>query len=162
MRARVAAGSLVGLLAVGALGCSTAPIPRDHFYRIAAEAPEGSRAPPPHLQGTLAVGRFRADGLTNERAILYRDRAHDLEVQQHRYHYWVESPTQLLQEELAGYLRARNVATTVLTPEVRVRPDYLVTGRLNRFERVVGGNPSRVLVEMRLNLVDQKGLEALA
>jgi ABC-type uncharacterized transport system auxiliary subunit len=109
----------------------------------------------------LAVERFRGDGLIRGRAVLYSDAERPQELRQHAYHYWVEPPTDMLQEQLLAWLRAANVARRVVTPEMRLRPDYLVTGRLLRFERVLGSGAQGALVEVRLILKDVAGERVL-
>ena len=134
-------------------GCMAKPVPRTHFYRLDASATSHATMASPRLKGVLVIERFRADGLTGDRPILYSEGS-ALELDQHHYHYWVEPPTDILQEQMAAYLRGRNVATTVVTPELRIQPDYVVTGRIIRFERVLGDGREHVVVEARLTLMD--------
>jgi len=149
--ARAAAPWAAALLAAG---CTTRPVPQSHFYRLDAATPPAAATAAPRFDGVLSVERFTADDLVRERPIVYSDGT-ALEVQQHHYHYWVEPPTDMLQEQMAAYLRAEHVATTVVTPEMRIRPDYVVLGRLNRFERVLADGRERVVVDVRLSLKDE-------
>ena len=48
-----------------------------------------------------------------------------------------------------GQLRAAKVARAVVTPEMRVDPDYVLSGKIKRLERVVGAVP-RAVVELEL------------
>jgi len=141
----LAAGFLAG-------GCATGPPPVDHFYRLEVPGPASS-LPAPRFDGLLAVEPLRSDGLLRERAMAYAGAAGS-ELRQHAYHSWVAPPTDLLQEALVTFLRASKVAGTVVTPEMRLRPDYLVTGRLLRFERLLGEGEPGVVVELRLGLKD--------
>ena len=75
-------------------------------------------------------------------------------MQQHDYHYWMDPPPKMLQAQLVDYLRASGLAEAVITPDLRVRPDYEITGRLRRFERLLGGGPTRVVAEVELALVE--------
>jgi cholesterol transport system auxiliary component len=137
------------------LGCSTASTPQVRYYRLGVEkvAPSHRANPPaPLLQGVLAVERLTPDGLIGERPILYSEDGRGLEVHQHHYHYWIEPPADMVREQLAAYLRARNTAKTVVTPEMRIRPDYFIRGRLTRFERVIGDGRGRVVIEADLAL----------
>jgi ABC-type uncharacterized transport system auxiliary subunit len=101
----------------------------------------------------LVVERFSTDGLTGDRAILY-SKAGELEIRQHHYHYWVEPPMDMMQGLMTAYLRARHTAATVVTPELRLSPDYIVRGRIHRFERVLGTDADRAVIETRLTLED--------
>ena len=137
-------------LALAAAGCVSGPAPKDHFYRLEVAAP-GSGTGPPRLAGTLAVNRFRADALTNERQLLYRESDDATEVGRLAYDRWVDSPTVMLQGVITRYLRAAGVAQRVVTPAVRVRPDFLLTGRIVRLEWVLGAAP-RASVALELSI----------
>jgi len=138
------------------LGCAAGSVPQNRFYRLdAAAAPMSNpaTASAPLLDGVLVVERFSADSLTGDRPILYSD-AHELEVRQHHYYYWVEPPTDMLQEQVTAYLRACNTAATVVTPEARLSPSHVVTGRVTRFERAIGEGADRAVIETDLSLKD--------
>ena len=101
----------------------------------------------------MRVEPFQADGLLRERPLLYSGSGASHEVQQHNYHYWTDAPPRMLQEQLVAYLRRSGIATSVVTPDLRVRADYQVSGKIKRLERLLGGGPPRVFVEMELALV---------
>ena len=145
--------ALAALLVAG-LGCvSPGPVPPDRFYRLAVPVDGG--AAPTRLEGSVEVERFTADGLLRERSIVWSEAGKPLELRQHDYHYWAEAPIDMLSNELARYLRERGVAPQVLGHETRQRPDYSVSGRVRRFERVLGGGAPAVAVELRLALRDE-------
>jgi ABC-type uncharacterized transport system auxiliary subunit len=48
-----------------------------------------------------------------------------------------------------------------VTPAIHVESDYLVSGRIVRFERLLGGGESRVAVEIELTLLRKKERELL-
>ena len=76
------------------------------------------------------------------------------EVTPYVYHLWVDSPTILLQRELARWLNAHGIAQQTVLPEAGVRERWLVTGRLERFEHIAPAN--EVLVVLELRVKDQK------
>ena len=145
------------LLALALLGglvsCASGPAERDHFYRLQVPAPAAPRADPT-LPGVLEVDRPRADNLVRERAILRSQSTAAAEVTPSVYHLWVDSPTILVQRELARWLEASGVARPTVLPEAGVRERWLVTGRLERFEHVAPAN--EVLVVLELRVKDQK------
>jgi ABC-type uncharacterized transport system auxiliary subunit len=147
---------LGGLLITGLLlaGCSVTA-PRIHYYRLAVAKPQAD-ASTPRFDGVLTVKRFTADGLIDDRPLLQSGN-NGLEVRPSHYHYWTEPPTEMVQEQLASYLEAAQVATTVVTSAARVRRQYVVHGRINRFERVLGSGENRVSIELRLSLADDAG-----
>ncbi len=165
--------ALAGL--TGMTGClgSAPPVPRDHYYRVLVAPPtQGDESPSASGQsasgqsasrqsaigitfpGVLSVAPLDADGLLRERPLLYSATGGAHELQQHDYHYWMDPPPRMLQAQLVDYLRASGLAKAVITPELRVRPDYEITGRLKRFERLLGGGPTRVVAEVELALVE--------
>jgi ABC-type uncharacterized transport system auxiliary subunit len=102
----------------------------------------------------ISVLSLEAEGLLRERPLLYSMTGSAQELQQHDYHYWMDPPQRMLQLQLVDYLRASDVAQTVVTPDLRIPPDYEVTGRIKRLERLLGGGPPRVVAELELALVE--------
>ncbi len=139
-------------LAALTLGCVAEPVPQDHYYRLASIPHVGARPGAPALDGVVVVERFTAEGLTRGRAIVYSQNGKDLEVRRHLYHHWTDPPAELVRAELVTTLRAARFARRVVTPELRVRADYEITGRIQRFERVLEGR--RVHARMVLSLRD--------
>lgn len=135
-------------------GCAQPELPRDHFFRLMVATPA---APPaaPILPGVLEVPRLSADGLVSERPLVYSFRDDPQALRQYNYNLWNDAPPAILQDQLAGYLRAANVARLVVTPTMRQRPDHQVVGRVRRFEQVVGP-PHGVAVEIELGLLRLK------
>jgi uncharacterized lipoprotein YmbA len=105
------------------------------------------------LAGVMRVELLQADGLLRERPLLYSESGASHEVQQHNYHYWTDAPPRMLQDQLVAYLRQSNIARSVVTPDMRVRADYQISGKVKRLERLLGGGPPRVFVELELALV---------
>lgn len=113
----------------------------------------GSGADLAAFPGVLSVAQFEAEGLLRERPLLYSTTGSAYEMQQHDYHYWMDPPTRMLQLQLVDYLRASGLAQSVVTPDLRIKADYEVSGRIRRLERLLGGGPARVVAELELSLV---------
>ena len=137
-----------GLISLAA--CAQPELPQDSFYRLQLNAPQSGGLV---LNGVLEVERFRADGLTSGRPLVYSEGAGKLA--EYHYHFWVEAPVDLLQDEMVSYLRASNVATHVVTPDLRMDEDYLLTGKIKRLERLLSGD-DKVAVELELGLKEVK------
>ncbi len=135
-------------------GCASGPAPTDHHYRIDVAAPEAPAAKP--LNGVLQVDRLRADALAGERDILYQNRSDQSEIRKYTYHLWSDPPAILLQTELVSFLDEAGAAEVVIPVSARVQPDYLVSGRLHRFEQVLDSD-ARVNVEIHLTLTSSDG-----
>ena len=142
---------LVALLLAGCLG-SAPPVPRDHYYRLLVPTPAQS-AEASLLPGVMAVELLQADGLLRERPLLYSESGESYELQQHSYHYWNDAPPRMLQDQMVAYLRRSGAARLVVSPDLRVRADYQVSGKARRLERLLGGGPPRVFVEIELALL---------
>lgn len=146
---------LIPALLAGCLG-SAPPVPRDHYYRLVVQGPVARPAKPgarPLLSGVLTVEPVQTEGLLHERPLLYSKSGQPQEVQQHDYHYWTDAPPSMVQDQLVAYLRRSGIARSVVTPEIRVRADYRLSIKVKRLERLIGGGPPRVFVELEFALV---------
>ena len=126
------------------------PVPQDRYYRLqaaVAAAPMGT----PALPGTLEVERFSADGLTAGRPIVYMQSENPNQLQEYNYHFWTQPPTVMLRDELVTYLRGANVADNVVTPEMRISSDHVLTGRIRRLEQIIG-SPNSTAMELEISL----------
>ncbi len=133
------------------LGCSQQPpLPPDQFYRIYTQTPTLNHNTP-RYEGILVVRRFLADGLVSERSVVYGEGERDNPLKQYAYHFWTESPTRMLQELIVPYLRRGNVASQVITPEIRVDYTLELAGKVKRLEQI-RGSTSRVVVELEFGL----------
>lgn len=126
--------------------CAQPELPEDNFYRLSVTPPTSGAT---LLQGVLEVERFRADGLISGRPIAYTEgKGH---LSEYHYHFWVEPPVDLLQDAMVKYLRGANLASHVVTPELRMDEHYLLTGKIKRLERDLSAG-SHVVVELELGL----------
>jgi ABC-type uncharacterized transport system auxiliary subunit len=142
------------MAAVTVFGCATPDVPDDRFYRVSL--PEAASRGSTQLPGVLVVNRFLADGLISERPMVYGPVESPNQLRQYHYDYWVEPPTRMLQEELVRYLRSAGLAEKTVTPELRIRPDFELSGKVRRLEHLRGG-PSRVVVDIEFVLRSGRG-----
>lgn len=138
--------------AVGLAGCSlTQPAPPpDNYYRLdmnaATEAPAG-----PVLPGIVQVDNFTAGGLAAERPLVYSFADQPQLMRSYTYHLWTDSPTVILREALVSFLREAEAGEEVVTPDLRMMPDFTIRGHISRLEQVLAGTPNRAheaVVEM--------------
>jgi len=143
--------ALMVALALGIAGCaSQAPVPSDKFYRLQAVFAAATVASP-KFPGNFEIERFNADGLTAGRPIVYAEANDPNQLQEYHYHFWTQPPTVMLRDELVTYLRASKIAGSVVTPEMRLEPDYVMTGRIRKLEQVLGA-PNRTRLELEISL----------
>jgi len=134
-------------LALMLWGCASGPAPIDHYYQIDAGVPDAPIAR--KLEGNLQVDRLRTDALMGERQLLYKETTEAPEIRQHPYQRWSDPPAILLQTELISFLSAAAAADAVMPATARVKPDYVVSGRIRDFERVLEPE-ARAVVEIQL------------
>lgn len=133
------------------VGCSQQPpLPPDNFYRIYTRTPTVNHDTP-RYEGVLVVRQFLADGLVSERSVVYGEQEKDNPLKQYTYHFWTQSPTRMLQELVVPYLRRGNVASQVVTPEIRVDYTLELAGKVKRLEQI-RGSTSKVIVELEFGL----------
>lgn len=156
----------LGVMAgAGLAACVSEPVPENHFYRLKVEAEAdktvkveanaGARsgaASAKVFNGIVEVTRFKADGALSQRPIIYHTADNPRQLKAYHFHFWNQPPGLLVSGELVGYLRQRGVAGQVVTPEARARPDYVISGRVVKLERIVGGQPQgSVELEIRVH-----------
>jgi ABC-type uncharacterized transport system auxiliary subunit len=140
-------------LVVGLAGCMSAPpIPDESFYRL--PTPEVSRGRP--VNAVVAVDEFRSDGLHGERALVYSTDSKHIALRQYRYDFWEDPPPRLLRDYLVAYLRTADVARVVTGYDPSAPADYVISGKIWRFEQLIDGDRSQVTVSLEIQ-VDRNG-----
>ena len=145
-------GLLIILLAL--TSCSSAPpVPTDRFYKLSTPQIVNQDQVTDDI---IYVGPFIAEGLYNERALLFTGDSGDTELQQHHYHFWVTSPPRLLQSQLVSYLRAIN-ASSMITTELGTGEKISIFGRVKAFEKVKFDDQTsaNVVLEVRVQVKDK-------
>lgn len=141
-------------LAAALTACAQPAPPKDRFYRLET-APVAAHFTAPKL-GIIEVSRLSTDGVLSERPLAYQDI--DGALGRYRYDLWAEPPAALLQGALVEALRQAGIAITVITPETRVPPDWIVRGRLNRFEMVTATGKASAAMELAVVSARDGGL----
>ena len=149
MRSYTQRCALLSVLAL--LGCAQPEVPHDKFYRLTAAQPSPRAYATPPLDATLTVHQFVATGVIGDRALVYASADAPNQLQQYHYHQWSSPPTHMLQDFAVACLRAGNLARRTVTPELRAKADYALTGELRRLEQIRGESP-RVALELEIAL----------
>lgn len=136
----------IAAVALGLVACAQPEIPQDKYYRLDVMSSAKASV---KLDGVLEVERFRADGLISGRPIAYSESKGHLS--EYHYHFWVEPPVDLLQDAMVTFLRNANLANHVVTPDLRINEDYLLTGKIKRLERNLV-DADKVSVEIEIGL----------
>lgn len=128
-----ALAAVMFLLAVAAGGCGAArPM---QYYAIDAR-PGAAAAPSEPWPLVLLVGHFTAPHLYREDKLVYRTGSNELHT--YEYHRWAEPPSEILENVFLSGLRASGRYRTVQSQRSNTRGDYIVRGRLENFEEIVG------------------------
>ncbi|MBF0325449.1 MAG: membrane integrity-associated transporter subunit PqiC [Alphaproteobacteria bacterium] len=139
------------VLASALSACASPAPPRDSFHRLEIAQP-AQRFTAPVLPGVLEVARLESEGMLNERPLAYQEA--DGSLARYRYDLWTEVPAVMLQEHLTEVLRGAGIAGTITTPDLRVPPDWILRGRISRFELVPSSG--KVVARIRLAVVSAK------
>jgi len=145
------------LLFIILTGCGSAPpVPTDHFYRF--KTPTQNDIGKQRLTDqVIYINSFLAEGLYNERALLYTNDNLSQELQQYHYHFWITSPPDLLRDYLVSFLRAADTSPVIITG-AGITDGLQITGRVTEFEKLDSGDQSSVNVALELRL-DKQGNE---
>jgi ABC-type uncharacterized transport system auxiliary subunit len=146
--------SLSLIAAIVLVGCAQPQsVPKDNYYRLGIEPwqVEILHSSEPKLNGIVEIDRFSADVLVAGRPIVYSESNKPNQLMVYNYHFWTASPTVLLRDQLIVHLRAMGAAKTVVTAKMRVAPDFMISGKIKRFEQVRDSSP-HVIVEIELVL----------
>jgi ABC-type uncharacterized transport system auxiliary subunit len=143
---------------------ATPPAPEDHYYRlIVSDMPTANATVT--IPGVLKIDAIKAYGIYRERALLYSEQAHPEALQQHHYHYWIDTPTRLIRDQLVDFLRASHVAEQVAGAQVALSGDLRLRLTLKKFERVVsvtGGAGVRVALDGVITSADGKPIKIVS
>ena len=121
------------------LSCSFSggSIPADHFYRLAA-------AESLPVKSIIDVKPIQADGLYNERALLFVEADRPLELQRYSYHFWAQPPAKMLQHYLQSCF---SQPVFISSAEKRVQ----LTPRLVAFERKLVNGTAQAVISFQIN-----------
>ena len=140
--------------ALSGCGGQGVPVPTDQFHRLSV-GPPTTVYQTPSLAGTVEVERFNADGVLQDRAIVYVESDNPNVLHQYQYQLWADPPTRMLQAATVEYLREARLADQVVGSGLRVEPTFTLTGDIKKLEHV-RGNSSSVLVELEYRLRDYR------
>ena len=137
------------LLSLG--GCGK--VPPSHYYTLESSLP----APPAPAVTTgveIAVTRFRANqGLSQDR-LMYRPGPYRVDF--YEYHRWVDTPPDLVTQNLVSHLRRSGMFRSVTGTRGASRADYLLRGRVEHLEEVDSAGSVSARVGLSVELVEVK------
>ena len=142
------------LILMSLMSCGEAPpVPNDHFYRLTISSASMDKRR--LTDGPIYIESFFAEGLYNDRALLFSNDEHASDLQQHHYYYWYTSPPRLLHDYLVQFMRNADVSPLIVD-ESGMRGNLRITGKVVEFERrqTTAGTTANVALELRLDNPD--------
>jgi len=106
----------------------------------------------PRLPVTVAVRRFGTPPYLRQGRIVYRQAPSEIGF--YEYHRWAVDPATTVTTAVVESLRASHLFAFVKLYEGQDRPDYLMSGRLERLEEIDYGGSVRVEAKLSAELVN--------
>jgi uncharacterized lipoprotein YmbA len=120
-----------------------------------------SLAPPPKpvmdnslLQATVAVRRFDTPPYLRQGRIVYREAPQQIGF--YEYRRWAEDPAATTTAAIIDSLRASRLFTVVKAYDSQDKPDYIMSGRLERLDEIDYGGGVRVEAKLTAALVNPR------
>lgn len=126
---------------------SAPPVPTDSFYRLTLPVMDSEKQQ--LTEDVIFVGHFIAEGLHNERALLYTDDQNGVRLLQYHYHFWISSPPRMLRDHLVDYLRESDSAPMVIA-DVSSVEGIRISGKVLEYERQTSGEQATANVALEL------------
>ena len=130
-------------------------IPETRHYRIAVAPPSPSSQAP--LPITLGVAALSGPETYRQDRLVYRSGPY--RVDSYPYDRWEAPPVTMMTDALAAHLRAARFFRQVVPYQLDGRVDYVLRGRLLRFDEEDGGpgTPWTAVVELEYEVLEAKG-----
>jgi|SRR5271154_4136856 len=119
------------------------------YYTLALAPAMKPDVSTPHLRATVAVRRFETPMYLRQGRIVYRETPDQIGF--YEYHRWAADPGATVTTAFIESLRSANTFSTVAPYDGQDRPEYLITGRLERLDEIDYGDGIRV--EAKLSAV---------
>ncbi|MGQ0798520.1 MAG: ABC-type transport auxiliary lipoprotein family protein [Pseudomarimonas sp.] len=143
---------LVALLILLLSGCvSTSGIPDTTYFRLPTRAAV-TALPAPLFAQPISVDTLIADGLYSDQALIYSLDPEAARLRAYHYQLWVDPPVRMLQRRLIGALRDLNASAVVADRLPSNAARLRVSGRIERFERVLSASGWVAVVQLQLRV----------
>ena len=138
-------------LALLMLGCGgKVRYPKYYALELVPTLKPGASDPP--RMGTLAVRPFGTSAYLRQGRIVYREAPN--EVAFYEYHRWAAEPGAAVTTAVMETLRSSRLFSSVEPYEVHDKPEYLMTGRVERLDEIDYAGAMRVEAKLSASLVN--------
>ena len=136
------------------VGCqSLPPAPTDRYYRL-ADVPAHDIVVEQWTTGSIEIRELRADGPYLDRAILFTYDGQGTHVESYNYHHWIYPPPYLIQQHMVRRFRESRLAPTIMEDDRGVKPTFVISGKIVRFEQTIGPGSAFADVELELQVAN--------
>jgi len=139
---------LLSVMVSGCLGRARYP----EYYALAIAPAAGSPTGAPASPATVAVCRFETPGYLRQGRVVYREGPD--RVGFYEYDRWAEEPGTTVTAAMVEALRNARLFAAVVDMDSQSRPDYLLTGRLERLDELDYGGTVQVEVQISASLTN--------
>ena len=122
------------------------------YYTLDIPPPPTPKLSDPRLPVTVAVRRFDIPPYLRQGRIVYRPARQEIGF--YEYHRWAADPAPTVTTAVIDSLRSSRLFSFVKSYDGQDRPDYLMSGRLERLEEIDYGGGVRVEAELSAELVN--------
>lgn len=129
-------------------GCG---LPKTHYYTV--NAPMAGTASPAMNGKRITVERFHGDSLLRDDRVLFR--VNENEVNFYEYQRWASPPVDLVTQQVIQRLNASGIYTSVHSAHDGGPADFVLKGRVLRFEEVDRGKEISAEVAVEVELIDK-------
>jgi uncharacterized lipoprotein YmbA len=142
--------SCVLLAALLTTSCGKVRYPSYYTLALAPSlAPAGNGG---DARGTLAVREFETAAYLRQGRIVYRESP--TQVGFYEYHRWVTNPGATATTAVIGALRSSGLFSQVDSDSKHIKPEFLLTGKLERLDEIDYGGAVRVEAKVSAQLID--------
>jgi uncharacterized lipoprotein YmbA len=144
----IAGACVIALLMIGCAGKIRYP----KYYTLSITPMSKPALRDPRRPATLAVRRFETPVYLRQGRIVYRE-APD-EVGFYDYHRWAADPGVAVTSAVTDLLRSSGLFSFVEAYDGHSKPEYLLTGRLERLDEIDYGGGVRVEAKLSAQIID--------
>lgn len=134
------------------LTTSCGKVRHPNYYTLALAPALSPAGDPGHTLGTLVVRDFETPAYLRQGRIVYRESP--TQVGFYEYHRWVTDPGATATTAIIGSLRSAGLFSQVESNASHIKPEFLLTGKLERLDEIDYGGAVRVEVKISAQLVN--------
>lgn len=125
--------------------------PQNHYYRLPPLDMASKKAKESSIV-TIAVAKPHAEGMYQNRSIVFSLADHNLELHRYHYQHWIKAPAYIIQDSLVEYLRYLDISSNVHRYQPGKSVEIKITVNIVRFEQLISEGNSSALVALEFEV----------